>query len=170
MCIHFVLQFGRSLKVYQNIRSPCYTRTYIRGSQCETDPFIILELQNPSHRVSELHIIRWSSDVEALKLHEDRSNCTIFLQKILFFFLTIKTRLDLYWYATPPSEYNAPGFTYDIKYTETKAEKLTGRENWKHLKKLTQPHHSFILETAGKVTSFTSLRLDFKMSFFLQIF
>ena len=38
-----------------------------------TNPFTILELQNPSHDIPELHKIRWSPDLEALKLWKGSS-------------------------------------------------------------------------------------------------
>ena len=39
-----------------------------------TSPFIILELQNPSHDISELHTIHRSPDLEALKLWKGSSD------------------------------------------------------------------------------------------------
>ena len=45
-----------------NVDIPVYTIYF------PTDPFTIFELQNPSHKVPELHEIRRSPDFEALKL------------------------------------------------------------------------------------------------------
>ena len=44
---------------------------------CPTDRFAIFKLQNPSHNVFELHKIRWSPDLEALKVRKDRSGESI---------------------------------------------------------------------------------------------
>ena len=43
-----------------------------------TDPFTILEFQNPSKDVPEVHKIRQSPDREALKLWKDRSGPHVF--------------------------------------------------------------------------------------------
>ena len=47
-----------------------------------TNPFFtILELQNPSNDVPELHKIRWSPDLEALKLWKVSSGCQWFVSR-----------------------------------------------------------------------------------------
>ena len=45
-------------------------------NQFPTDPFTILELQNPSHDVPELRKSRRSPDLEALKLRKGWSGCS----------------------------------------------------------------------------------------------
>ena len=39
-----------------------------------TNPFVILELQNPSHDIPEVHTIHRSPDLEALKLRKGSSS------------------------------------------------------------------------------------------------
>ena len=49
-----------------------------------TDPSTTPELENPSHDVSELHIIRRSPDLEALKLQKGRSGCAARKENVLW--------------------------------------------------------------------------------------
>ena len=66
--------------VRHSFRYVCVCELFDSVSKHPTDPFTILEFQNPPPVVPELHKIRQSPDLEALKLWKGRSGMLLSLK------------------------------------------------------------------------------------------